>query len=235
IHKMHIVCNFLCTFLSIASALPLLQDDMRLTYAQLAYLKGNVRSRNALTWSQYYWPQGRLIYSMAKEMTFSDTLRVQSAMRNISAQTCVSFRLTHDPKEPQVVIQRKSPGCWSNIGYLRTIQTVNLGVGCMPQGIIQHELLHALAMLHMQSDPSRDKYVRINYENIAEHQKHNFQIYRSTDFGIGYDYASIMHYGPYAFSINGKPTIFPNRRGVKIGQRIGLSSKDVLKLNRMYC
>lgn len=156
-------------------------------------------------------------------------------MRYISSHTCVKFRCTANPKEPQVVIQRTNMGCWSNIGYLGTKQIVNLGVGCMTQGIIQHELLHALAFVHMHSDPHRNKYVIINFDNIAEQQKHNFQIYHSTDFGIGYDYNSLMHYGAYAFSRNGKATIMPIRSGVKIGQREHLSIKDVLKLKRIYC
>jgi len=87
----------------------------------------------------------------------------------------------------------------------------------------------------MQNNPKRDSFVKINLKNVRKEEQHNFQIYQSTDFDIGYDYASLMHYGAYAFSKNGKQTIVPLQKGVKIGQRIGLSAKDVLKLKRIYC
>lgn len=87
----------------------------------------------------------------------------------------------------------------------------------------------------MHNDPRRNLFVRINLKNVREEEKPNFQIYESNDFNLGYDYDSLMHYGSFAFSKNGKPTIIPLQKGVKIGQRVGLSPKDVLKLKRMYC
>lgn len=45
----------------------------------------------------------------------------------------------------------------------------------------------------------------------------------TTDLGLPYDYASIMHYGPNAFSRGTGPTIVPRQSGVYIGQRKGLS------------
>lgn len=46
-----------------------------------------------------------------------------------------------------------------------------------------------------------------------------------------------MHYPATAFSINGNATIVPLRPlGDNImGQRVRISDKDVLRLNRMYC
>ena len=51
-----------------------------------------------------------------------------------------------------------------------------------------------------------------------------------------YDYGSIMHYGLYAYSKNGKKTIEPIKDPgfVHIGQRNGLSSGDVDKINTLY-
>lgn len=50
-----------------------------------------------------------------------------------------------------------------------------------------------------------------------------------------YDYDSIMHYGPFDFAKNRNfPTIIPHQKGAKIGQRRGLSERDVIKINLLY-
>jgi hypothetical protein len=62
----------------------------------------------------------------------------------------------------------------------------------------------------MQSATARDQYVNIQWANIQVGQEHNFNTYGSniiSTFGVDYDMASVMHYGPTAFSRNGLPTI----------------------------
>lgn len=70
----------------------------------------------------------------------------------------------------------------------------------------------ALGFFHMQNTHNRDKYVKINYENIQNGKKNNFKRYDSetvSDFGQEYDYESVMHYNGKAYSKNGEPTIEP--------------------------
>jgi Astacin (Peptidase family M12A) len=82
--------------------------------------------------------------------------------------------------------------------------------GCVTNFITIHEFLHAIGFWHMQSASNRDNHVRILWENIMPGLEHNFDIVSdefATDFGLPYDYRSIMHYPPWAFSINDQPTI----------------------------
>lgn len=64
----------------------------------------------------------------------------------------------------------------------------------------------------MQSVYNRDEYVTIQWENVQpglEDQFMKFSNSEVTFFNISYDYLSVMHYGAYYFSKNGKPTIVP--------------------------
>lgn len=56
-------------------------------------------------------------------------------------------------------------------------------------------------------------------------------------FSFSYDFASIMHYGMLAFSMNGKPSIEPLDTKVDasvIGQRSGFSDLDIIELNEAF-
>ena len=58
-----------------------------------------------------------------------------------------------------------------------------------------------------------------------------------TDMDTHYDYFSIMHYGPYAFTSNGEVTIKPRDKGVQLngmGQRVKLTACDIEKIQLRY-
>ena len=93
--------------------------------------------------------------------------------------------------------------------------------------------MHALGFYHEQSRPDRDDHVTINFENIQSGREGNFQKSSNVNsLGSPYDYGSILHYGAYAFSSNGQPTIDAN--GNSIGQRNGASPTDVVQLRLLY-
>nr|CAD2205265.1 unnamed protein product [Meloidogyne enterolobii] len=102
-------------------------------------------------------------------------------------------------------------------------QILSLGNGCIQKGIIIHEMMHAVGFFHEQSRPDRDDFIAILWHNILPGMQGQFEKYSQTTIqtlGSDYDYGSIMHYGPNAFTRNGLPTIMP-RRQAAIGQRVG--------------
>lgn len=124
------------------------------------------------------------------------------------------------------------------------------------------------SFFHQQSATDRDDYIDIFIDNVEKSMRSNFDKYGSdiiTDFGVGYDFDSVMHYPNNAFGIkqeNGslaitmapKPKVTPRvlnfnllsllihiiffaqYAGVELGRGygIGLSDKDVKKIQAMY-
>lgn len=68
-------------------------------------------------------------------------------------------------------------------------------VACKSQVVI-HEIGHAIGFSHEQSRTGRDNFVRILFDNIQQGREGNFGIRNTNNFGVEYDYLSIMHYSP---------------------------------------
>lgn len=164
-------------------------------------------------------------------------------MEAISSVSCIQFEEAPENATAYVNITTHAKGCFSSIGFLNTVQKFNLELseidsGCFRLGTIIHELLHTLGFYHQHTSPERDRYIQVIEENIMEDKKYNFDILSeriATNFGVEYDYGSIMHYSSKAFSKNGKETIIPRGdENIEIGQRRELSQSDIRKLNLMY-
>lgn len=90
----------------------------------------------------------------------------------------------------------------------------------------------------MHSSIDRNNFVKINYENVIWGLSYAFSKYNSNSYGTQYDLDSVMHYDPFYFSNNGKPTIEPLDRSYltnkRMGQRVGMSPGDATRINNMY-
>nr|CAD7430469.1 unnamed protein product [Timema monikensis] len=196
--------------------------------------------RNALDDETSRWPDGVIPFYIQKEdFSKEDMDIIKGAIKEYHQKTCLRFRPYKKGDEDHVIVRGNRSGCWSYVGKKGGGQVLNLQTpGCVHHGIVIHELLHMLGFYHQQSAPERDDFVKINWENIKTGCKdHNFQkrnTSRVTNYGVKYDYGSIMHYSSHAFSKNGEATIKPLDDEAYIGQRDGLSDKDIKKLVYMY-
>jgi len=153
----------------------------------------------------------------------------------------------------------ENSGCWSTVGMSPGVNHVNLAFpGCIGvKGTIAHEIMHSLGFYHEHTRPDRGFYVIINRRNIMLSKIHNFdkQSVRSTDMYDYYDWNSVMHYDAFAFRNDRHDgisslftrTLYPNPtsfaalgaafshfKGTTMGQRLGLSFCDELKIRRHY-
>jgi len=195
----------------------------------------------------YRWPNATVPYTFANDWddpaivgdeNTSMRTTILAAMDEIEEVTAVRFVPRTD--QDDYVRFKNSTGCSSNVGRQGGRQNVNLALGCNNTFIVAHEILHALGFNHEQSRDNRSGFVTINWDNIINDKKHNFEIADySWDFGA-YDYDSVMHYGANAFckaAAGGGcvgPTITTIPAGTAIGQRTHLSTTDIAAVNHIY-
>uniref|UniRef100_A0A4W3H4C0 Metalloendopeptidase n=1 Tax=Callorhinchus milii TaxID=7868 RepID=A0A4W3H4C0_CALMI len=195
-------------------------------------------SKNARMCNKCYWDRssdGKVYvpYIFSSDFSEKNRIKIHSAMMEYSILTCIKF--VHRTNEAAYIELISKSGCWSSVGRTGQKQGLSLQIpGCIHEGVIEHELMHALGLNHEQSRSDRDGYVRILLENIVPGNEHNFVKMKTNNMGTPYDYGSIMHYGKYSFSKGGGPTIEPKPDPrVNIGQRDGFSPLDVLKINKL--
>ena len=56
--------------------------------------------------------------------------------------------------------------CFSATGKSGGKQPLSLGKGCTTKGVVIHELLHALGMMHEHCRADRDQFIWINFNNV---------------------------------------------------------------------
>uniref|UniRef100_A0A8C4SRJ5 Metalloendopeptidase n=1 Tax=Erpetoichthys calabaricus TaxID=27687 RepID=A0A8C4SRJ5_ERPCA len=173
-------------------------------------------------------------YNLSSQYNDIEKMAIETGMQDIANGTCIRF-VPRSHESNYLNIQSKT-GCWSFLGLNGGAQPLSLQApGCTWSGVAAHELMHALGFVHEQSRIDRDRYITILWENILKDREFNFDKYKTNNLDTPYDYGSLMHFGKYAYSEDGLPTILPKSNiNVQIGQRFGPSPTDKLKINKLY-
>ncbi|KAL7014936.1 hypothetical protein ACKWTF_016204 [Chironomus riparius] len=223
------------------------QGDMIIAKNHENFFFGNATelpSRTGIIDTNYRWRMNNGLVTIpykfwsSSRFTTKQKTMIRLAMDDIEKNTCIRF--TPRSRESDFILIYSGDDCSSFLGRAGGEQVVSLRKdGCFSRGIIIHELIHTLGYDHMQNHPNRDKYVKIFWENIKQDSRFNFDKLDSnkfSNFGTKYDYYSIMHYDPLAFSKNGRRTIVPTEEQYRnvIGQRTALSKGDIERINLMY-
>lgn len=184
------------------------------------------------TFSATTWTGGVVPYVFDVNVSAADQLVGVDAMAEWSAAANVAFvpRTT----EANYIRFYTTTSNSSYVGMIGGQQTINI-YNWNYRFIVCHELCHALGYWHEQSRPDRNTFVTINFANINPSYSYNFNVVGGATTNGAYDFDSVMHYGPTAFSINGQPTITinPGYSGT-IGQRQHLSVLDAQGVATQY-
>jgi hypothetical protein len=204
-------------------------------FSEEEYILRRLEKGGIIPFSSWAWTGGIIYYTIPPGLASAGI--ISSAIDHVNASTniCLVPRTT---QTDYLVFQDSDYACWSYVGKIGGGQAINVHSAC-GFGAAVHEICHAAGMWHEQSRNDRDSYVTVNTANITSGYGSNFDKYGSIGTESGaYDYGSIMHYGAFAFSSNGLPTISvktpPAAAGTTIGQRGGLSGGDVAALNTIY-
>ncbi|XP_064622900.1 zinc metalloproteinase nas-7-like [Lineus longissimus] len=207
--------------------------------------------RNGLIGAHTIWPDGILPYEFLDDPEHAyqqhhkdkiiNALKDMEEVLKVNGKKCLTFKPREVGKDKGgwlfFVNGKNSLTCHSPVGQPYTKNYVNLGYNCLRKGTVQHEIMHALGFFHEQSRSDRDDYVTINFENMGKGAHSQFAKYpdtKVTAYGEPYDYGSLLHYGEYYFSNNGRPTITVKKPGVSIGQREKMSIHDIRKIQKRY-
>lgn len=219
-------------------------------------IEGSRQTRNFGVYPTSYnlWAMVRFVYD--DNLTSTQKGYIKQALLELQSKTNLRFyNATKEPTRDPVYgidypyVNFKSIGdsdvSTSYVGRIGGKQDVSLAnfafrnASSGDYGVIEHEICHAVGMLHEQSRPDRDDYVTIDWNNLTDNGKTQFEKQTSNYYYRGnYDYNSVMGYGSITTSLSvvrdkSKP-MYTKKDGSLLYQGSTVSDLDRMWINYLY-
>ncbi|KAL1468602.1 hypothetical protein MTO96_041384 [Rhipicephalus appendiculatus] len=163
----------------------------------------------------FLWPRATIPYVIDQDLRNQKLSGIiELTMRMLEDRTPLEF--VPRKNEPDYIHIKSLDGCYSYVGRQGGKQVVSLGRGCLYQGTITHELMHAVGFFHEHSRPDRDNYIDVFLDNVKPGFKNQFDKLHIPQSRLitGFSYDSIMLYGSTSFAINRQsPTMLKKNGG----------------------
>uniref|UniRef100_A0A0K0EFS7 Metalloendopeptidase n=1 Tax=Strongyloides stercoralis TaxID=6248 RepID=A0A0K0EFS7_STRER len=176
---------------------------------------------------------------------------VKKAISEIENNTCITFserNATFNGTQGLIFVEGSSCLSYYGLRSPNYSQYIWLSSKCYINAyIILHEIGHALGLMHEHARMGRDKFIDIDFGQLDDHGKYNFLIRNNTtyyrNYSTAYDYASLMHYGPYDFGsfwkwLFGYPVMKSKLYGQytwMMGQHEKATFNDYKQINLVHC
>ncbi|CAJ0582221.1 unnamed protein product, partial [Mesorhabditis spiculigera] len=197
----------------------LYQHDIVLTDSQLEDILANDEvdkaqriRRQAENPNYGLWADNTVYYSFNDSMR-SNPLAVEAIRMGIAFwqnNTCINFvEDTGNTARDRILFGSKA-GCSSMVGRVGGTQDLSIGGGCESVGTVAHELGHALGFWHQMSRMDRDSFITIQWANINKDYLGQFTKQTASsnyNYGMTYDWGSIMQYGSTSASASNLPSM----------------------------
>lgn len=182
-----------------------------------------------------YWENSIVPFVIDSEVPLKNRKAITKGIKKFNKKT--NIKIIPRTNETNYVVIVNLDGCWSIPGKLNGWQKMSISGGCDSTSVL-HEFMHALGWFHEHSRPDRNDYVYINYTNIEESEKSNFEtqrnfIWNDIEKYTPFDYNSLMLYNEYTFSKNSEKTIVSKKpfQKPKTFSKIDLEELEMYYIN----